>query len=1083
MKNVYRGYLLLFFVLNTAVAQFDRPTIPPSPNVSAINRFSNIQVGYYTGVPSISIPLGVVPGKDISIPVSLDYHASGIKVQDIASSSGLGWVLNAGGGFGGSISRYVRGVPDGAKPRCASGTSNYWSNINEWCDGEQDIFVFSFMGRSGKMFLDNSGNVQTMPYMDIKVTPGVGPYSVGYWIITDENGYTYFFGQNPSDYEQTTYFTGNGTTYTEKYTYTSTWYLNKIVSPKGQDVATFTYNSGTNYEYLMYYQRGLKSGSSWTITDTNTKIRINQPKYLNTISTSVASVQFSYLNNRQDLENAWQLNTVTFRDQSGAVKQRYHLVLDYFVGDFGIPGSRLRLAEIKVGVSDPLTAYSFQYIGDNTWTPLRNQFKTDHSGYLNMSRNTSCVPSYRLPIGCTAYGISKEAGLLDEAQIFTLSKIHYASGARTEFEYESANLRGIRVKSISQYSGGASLVSKSSFSYAGVEGIITPVYSFTGYDGTEVWSSASFNNLFDLNGTNVGYSQVTETFLDGSKIIREFTNFSDFADTPPVVRKYLADPPNSTPSDQGAADVNGPPFASSTSKFWARGLPKRIRTYDAGNNLLKEDEMQYEEGPIVSSVSNTVLHTYQQTGGSNPKITYLSGVYNLVSQPFVLKQVNSKTYDQSNFSKYQEIKTTHNYHSIHRTFPVLIETSSISPGLLHNSVRQTFRYPIDLTGTGTPEPSNPNELAAGIWKLVAWHVITPVEKLTYVVDFQAAMYRLTGGELYTFRKNPITNRPLLKGIYTLNRANLNGTFTHALLTNNYTVLSYDADYRLLQSFDYNDNTSNVTSVTGSEGITTTFEYEPTSTFVSSDYISLGSTQFRNQYAYNSIYGLLSKTDANNNSTNYVYDNHGRLKLVKDNNDIVSRYRYNVKGISEFDIGITTSANVALTGQSVTISSMKNSEPAGVTKYIWDFGDGQVTEGTSTAVSHSYTNPGTYTIKLSKVNPEYGKLMTTKQVTIYSPVTVTIGGCNLIDLCAATPYCNLTAEVTGGCSSFNYTWYKRIQNGAWELLGYGSQTTFYPNWEGTFEIRCDVTDSTCGNSTESNVATIVVHKSDSNCAQH
>lgn len=90
-------------------AQLDRPSVPPSPNVSGIVRQASIQVGHYTGVAGTSIPLGELPGRDIMIPVSLNYHASGIKVQDVASSYGLGWNLQAGG----AITRVVQGIPDG----------------------------------------------------------------------------------------------------------------------------------------------------------------------------------------------------------------------------------------------------------------------------------------------------------------------------------------------------------------------------------------------------------------------------------------------------------------------------------------------------------------------------------------------------------------------------------------------------------------------------------------------------------------------------------------------------------------------------------------------------------------------------------------------------------------------------------------------------------------------------------------------------------------------------------------------------------------------------------------------------------
>src|SRR5690606_2470592 len=61
-----------------------------------------------TGVPSISIPIGTISDGPLSVPISLNYHAGGNKLGDIASWVGLGWSLDAGG----MISRSVVGYED-----------------------------------------------------------------------------------------------------------------------------------------------------------------------------------------------------------------------------------------------------------------------------------------------------------------------------------------------------------------------------------------------------------------------------------------------------------------------------------------------------------------------------------------------------------------------------------------------------------------------------------------------------------------------------------------------------------------------------------------------------------------------------------------------------------------------------------------------------------------------------------------------------------------------------------------------------------------------------------------------------------
>src|SRR5215216_1188408 len=103
--------------------------IPPSPNIQAFQKYGNIPVSPYTGIPNISIPLYTVKYKDVSFPISLSYHASGIKVAEEASQVGLGWVINSGG----SISRTIIGDDD------FNGSVYFNSSINtlmDFADGQ-----------------------------------------------------------------------------------------------------------------------------------------------------------------------------------------------------------------------------------------------------------------------------------------------------------------------------------------------------------------------------------------------------------------------------------------------------------------------------------------------------------------------------------------------------------------------------------------------------------------------------------------------------------------------------------------------------------------------------------------------------------------------------------------------------------------------------------------------------------------------------------------------------------------------------------------------------------------------------------
>jgi len=48
-------------------------------------------------LPTISIPIYTIVQDGISIPITLDYHARGVRVDEVASNVGLGWALNGVG--------------------------------------------------------------------------------------------------------------------------------------------------------------------------------------------------------------------------------------------------------------------------------------------------------------------------------------------------------------------------------------------------------------------------------------------------------------------------------------------------------------------------------------------------------------------------------------------------------------------------------------------------------------------------------------------------------------------------------------------------------------------------------------------------------------------------------------------------------------------------------------------------------------------------------------------------------------------------------------------------------------------------
>lgn len=104
---------IALYILSTAKllgqAGVNLPQITPaSPQAAAIAKYINYPVDYSTGLPNINIPLYVVKSGDITLPISISYHASGLKVTEGSGWVGAGWTLNAEPG----ISRSIKGRPD-----------------------------------------------------------------------------------------------------------------------------------------------------------------------------------------------------------------------------------------------------------------------------------------------------------------------------------------------------------------------------------------------------------------------------------------------------------------------------------------------------------------------------------------------------------------------------------------------------------------------------------------------------------------------------------------------------------------------------------------------------------------------------------------------------------------------------------------------------------------------------------------------------------------------------------------------------------------------------------------------------------
>lgn len=137
--------------------------VPKSPDVAAFDKYGDIPVSLSTGTTNVSIPLLDIALGNFSLPITLSYHSNGLKVDDIPSSIGLGWSLQAGG----EISYQQRGLddfkPGGMLSGGATDVNKFFSGtmtndqrytylegiMNGDEDSEYDLYHYNFIGQVG----------------------------------------------------------------------------------------------------------------------------------------------------------------------------------------------------------------------------------------------------------------------------------------------------------------------------------------------------------------------------------------------------------------------------------------------------------------------------------------------------------------------------------------------------------------------------------------------------------------------------------------------------------------------------------------------------------------------------------------------------------------------------------------------------------------------------------------------------------------------------------------------------------------------------------------------------------------------
>jgi hypothetical protein len=472
---------------------------PPTPTAMAFQKYGDIPVSPYTGVPDITIPLYTAKFRDISVPVTLSYHASGIKVDEDASQVGLGWVLNAGGNITRSIIGYddfdgntyfnssgnnimdfsngqgptgqtvtgcVLSMFNSSNPNSPT-TYNYditsYENAVPAFDFQPDQYYYNFQGHSGKFLLKRNMQAVVQNQEKIQLTPNTAGTS---WHAQTADGFAYDFTQVESYHDNE--FTTGGTAST----HITGWYLTKITSPVG-DTVTFSYTPNSNFvqtvggysETRDDWDQPIGTGDI-TTTNSGWQKGYNPGKEYNNVVLSAINftngvVRFYYDPNRVDLTGDLELDSVCIYEANGTTLDKtFAMGYSYFVGtmdpSFNNSGTmpvtvsnRLMLSTVTEKgylngqfIQNP--PYTFTYNSNTSTLPAKTSFARDHWGYFNgVTGRVTLIPD-PIPLNTTS-AISSALGLQGTqrdpnslfTQVFALTQITYPTGGWTQFDYES----------------------------------------------------------------------------------------------------------------------------------------------------------------------------------------------------------------------------------------------------------------------------------------------------------------------------------------------------------------------------------------------------------------------------------------------------------------------------------------------------------------------------------------------------------------------------------------------------------------------------------------------------------------------
>lgn len=360
-----------------------------SPEAYAFQKYGQYQMNDYTGTPNIQIPLYTLVDRDVKIPLSLTYDASGIRVAQEASWVGLGWNLMIGGCINfiesGQIDKYdrmgswedyratydVKNSPMPSSNFKSYNDSDYFDFENGYIPkdeknyattvlhdlciglGERDFYSVNVLGKSFMFFFNphtckleiigkSSECFEIVPINDTPVTLPSPRH--------ERNIYSYRSGFRVLDSEGNTYeFTNMELSCQGGITYPSAWNLTKMTTKNG-NIVQFKYSVPCDISLIAQlseqYMFSAVQGDFESIGYGSSNYGLGYHRslggqtflvtksFLKSIETDNRIVSFTLSSDRKDYRGALKLESLIVTEKNTGKKlKKYNFNYDYFIGN------------------------------------------------------------------------------------------------------------------------------------------------------------------------------------------------------------------------------------------------------------------------------------------------------------------------------------------------------------------------------------------------------------------------------------------------------------------------------------------------------------------------------------------------------------------------------------------------------------------------------------------------------------------------------------------------------------------------------------------------------------------------------